>query len=71
MPITITYTNQDINEYDSFDKIPNFDKKVYTTDNFFSNTMLQIIKKESPNYLVFSYTVYKNKLIHPLNIYLY
>ena len=25
MSITITYTNQDINEYDSFDKIPNFD----------------------------------------------
>jgi len=39
-----------------FDKIPNFDKKVYITDNFFSDTMLQIIKKESPDYLVFSYT---------------
>ena len=39
-----------------FNKISNFDKRVYTTDNFFSDTMLEIIKKESPNYLVFSYT---------------
>lgn len=38
-----------------FDKIPNFDKKVYITDNFFSDTMLQIIKRESPTYLAFFY----------------
>ena len=25
MPITITYTNRDINKYNSFDKILNFD----------------------------------------------
>ena len=38
-----------------FDKIIDSNKKIYTTDNFFSNTMLQIIKRESPTYLVFFY----------------
>jgi hypothetical protein len=39
-----------------FDKIIDSNKKIYTTNNFFSNTMLQIIKRESPTYLAFFYT---------------
>jgi len=38
-----------------FNKILDSNKKIYTTGDFFSNTMLQIIKRESPNYLVFFY----------------
>lgn len=38
-----------------FDKIIDSNKKIYTTNNFFSKTMLQIIKRESPDYLVFFY----------------
>jgi len=38
-----------------FDKIIDPNKKIYTTSNFFSNTMLQIIKRESPKYLAFFY----------------
>jgi hypothetical protein len=38
-----------------FDKILNSNKKIYTTSNFFSNTMVHIIKRESPRYLVFFY----------------
>jgi hypothetical protein len=38
-----------------FDKILDSNKKIYTTSDFFSNIMLQIIKRESPTYLVFFY----------------
>jgi hypothetical protein len=39
-----------------FDKILDNNKKIYMTCDFFNNTMLQIIKRESPSYLVFFYS---------------
>ena len=38
-----------------FNKIPDPKKKIYTTNNFFSDDVVNIIKEESPHYVVFFY----------------